>query len=739
MGASLILWCPAISIALLLLCSTLLVTLVLLSRIYRHISFVAVFLAGFLYALLACQHQIQSQLNQPQSLTYEGMVASLPKFSTQKVSFISKDLNNNKSYLLNWYTNNNHTTPDFKPGQIYQLEVNLKPPSGTVNGVGFDREKWLFRNRIDAVGTIKSFELMQNSSHHLIHQWRQYFSTQIEHHFSTNSTLALIKALSIGDKSHFEHEDFQRFQQTGTAHLIAISGLHIGMVALIGWLLGNLCFWLWPQQKLSKITLQVICGLIMAFLYAGLAGFAISTQRALIMLLVYAYFKLTKRNSYAWDVWSFSLLAVLLLDPLNVLDTGFWLSFCAVAVLIVCFQGIKQQRHKLVRFFTIQWRLLIGMLPLTLLTFSQINLLTPLVNMVMIPLMTFVLVPLVLLMMVSLTFLSFIPNWLIDLLDYCCQWFLVTLDWLAVHAVVPVNFVIENIWQALLFFSGIVILMLPKAIPQKFWGILPIFLATLNHKASIPDGHFRVSFFDVGQGLAVHVTTANHNLLYDVGAAYDSGFNMADAVLLPYFKQNNIHALDTLILSHQDNDHSGAAEFLLSQLKIASILGTEEKHQPCITGVKWQWDQVNFTIISPYNLQPYLKNNSSCVLKIENADGFAVLLTGDIESPVEYRLAQLPENLIQSEVLLIPHHGSKTSSTESFIKVVNPKIAINSSGQYNPFNHPAKEVLEAYQHFDIPVFDTQSGGMITLSSQSGSAISQLRQTAPKIWRKKSPE
>lgn len=709
---------------------------------FRQFNWLFFLLAGFLYALLACQIQLLSQLDSPQNLTFQGSVDSLPKKNNQKVSFISTNPTSGQHYLLNWYLNNKQQLPTFKPGQLFEFEVKLKPPSGMVNGVGFDREKWLFRHGIDAIGTIKTAKPLTTSSlgiKHSINDWRAQLSKQIEDDFPDNNVNALIQALSIGDKSHFEQIDFKRFQATGTAHLIAISGLHIGMVAMIGWLLGSFCFWLWPQQKVTTAVWQVSFGLCFALTYAVLAGFAVSTQRALIMLTVYALFKLSNRSSYSWDVWSISLLLVLLLDPLNVLDAGFWLSFAAVAILILCFQGINQSQGKIFQFVHMQWRLLLGMLPLSLLVFSHVNLLTPLINMMMIPLMTFIIVPLIMLLILAYSLLTWIPEILVNTLNYGTKVFLELLNWLATNAVLSINISIEHSWQMLLLTCGVIWLILPKAIPQRFWGLVLILLATINPRNPVTNGQFKARFFDVGQGLAVHIETANHHMLYDVGAAYDSGFNMADAVLLPYFGQQKIKNLDALLLSHQDNDHSGASTTLINQIKVKQIYGTEPQHQPCIAGVQWQWDGVQLTVLSPYNLQPYLKNNSSCVLRVESADGFSMLLTGDIESPVEYRLSQSTTYPIKADVLLIPHHGSKTSSTESFISAVNPTMAINSSGQFNPFNHPAKKVMATYHKLGIPVIDTQYSGLIEISSDQPSKPVQYRQQHPKIWRKKSPE
>jgi competence protein ComEC len=420
------------------------------------------------------------------------------------------------------------------------------------------------------------------------------------------------------------------------------------------------------------------------------------------------------------------------------LDAGFWLSFIAVAVLILTFSNSSQQRHATTSFFNTQWVLLIGMLPLTLLVFSKVSLLTPIVNLIMIPLMTFIMIPLVFLMLLVMTVMQSIPGLLVVLLQAISQSFIGLLQWFEMMTLWPVNIPITAWWQLTLIVLGSLLLILPKAIPQRYWGLLLIVAAVFNPKVIQPSNEFKAYFLDVGQGLAVVIETQSHAMVYDVGAAYDSGFNMTDAVVLPFLAKHQIDSLDVLMLSHQDNDHAGSAPYLLDQIPIKQIWGTENYHIPCTTGSQWVWDGVVFSILSPLNLTPYLKNNSSCVLKIQAAHS-SLLLTGDIESPVEYRLTKQQSSEIKSDVLLIPHHGSKTSSSASFIQAVNPQTAINSSGQFNPFNHPAIDILSIYEKLGIEVIDTQNSGLITMSTYPALTFKQFRHQSHKIWRKKKPE
>ncbi len=703
-------------------------------RQFKRMAPLTFFTFGLLYALLFCQHQLNQQLKQPTQANLSIKINSLPKYSATKTSFIAQDINNDKRYLLSWYKQENQPPPKLALEHTYQALVNLKPPHGTVNGVGFDREKWLFRHGIDGIGSIKSMQPTGSTQHSpltLINQWRSSLSTLINKHFEPPRINALIHALSIGDKSHFDQRDRQAFQNTGTAHLIAISGLHIGMVALLGWYLGGLAFKLYPYQSLPKPVLQVITGLLFALFYACLAGLAVSTQRAVIMLLVMGCFKLARRPAYAWDIWSTSLFWVLMVDPLNVLDGGFWLSFIAVAVLILSFNGQKNQSSQAVNFFKMQSTLLIGMLPLSLAIFSRLNLIAPAINLVMIPLMTFLLVPTLLLLLLLSSFFNIVPEVLVMLIQWISQLFIHILDWFNHFSSLALNTSINHWWQYVMLIIGSLWLIIPAVIPQRFWGLLLIILGLYTPISKPPHGHFEANFLDVGQGLSILIVTQNHHLIYDVGAAYDSGFNMADAVLIPYLQQQQINQIDALVLSHQDNDHSGAASQLQKQIQITTLWGTETSHQACLTGHNWTWDGVKFSFLSPNNLTPYLKNNSSCVLKVQT-ENTSLLLTGDIEEPVEYRLSKTPH--IEADVLLVPHHGSKTSSSLGFINTVNPLLAINSSGKYNPFNHPADEVINRFNQLNIPFIDTQSSGLIKLHSFPMLSFQGIRQLQHRIWR-----
>ncbi|WP_179952210.1 DNA internalization-related competence protein ComEC/Rec2 [Marinicella rhabdoformis] len=689
---------------------------------------------GLLLVGITAQWHISQQLKSPKYDQHiKVQILGLVKSQSDRHQIVAKDTSSSHKYLLNHYSDD---TVPWQSGDVLSLVVNLKPPHGTANPVGFDRERWLFRKHIAATGTIKTWKVLTvdtwNPLHH-VNRWRAEVAKLWQASIEDRKVSALLMALSVGDKSHFDQEDFKRFQNTGTAHLVAISGLHIGMMAAVGYGLGWLFFACWPQERITRPQIQAMSAWVLAATYAALAGLAVPTLRALLMLTVYLYFQFIKRKAYAWDVWSLSLFLVVLFDPLGVLDFGLFLSFGAVAVLILVFQG-QGNRHdenklKWHQWIKAQWVLLLGLMPMQLLMLGRVTWVAPLVNMMAIPLMTVAIVPLLFMVLMWQFLVGKPPEFLMDILVLLCELFYWILDLFESLPWVSMDVPSMSWWQWLFLMGFLLLMLLPRVIPQKFWAFFLLLPVVINTKESLPKGFFKAQFFDVGQGLSVAISTRNHDMLYDLGAAYDSGFNWAEAVVLPALKIEAIKHLDAVVVSHQDNDHAGGLPFLKELINIEKVYGSTEGQISCVKGVHWQWDEVTFEVLSPYNLIPYLKNNSSCVLRVSSVHG-SLLLTGDIESAVEYRLLSQSDKL-QSDVMLMPHHGSKTSSTAAFIEQVSPQWVVNSSGKYNPFNHPATEVMERYE---MPVFDTQQLGQVTASNYPVWHFHGFREDFPKLWR-----
>jgi competence protein ComEC len=734
------------------------------------------------------QQETHRIMNVSRQRQVSGTIHGLP---TQKVSragrqtrFVFKtDEAIPRKYLLSWYRS--EQTP--QPGERWQLTVKLKPPHGYANPAGFDYPKWLFRQGIVATGWVTAGEKLADTDHRdllaQVHRIRAGLRQWIEKTLPPGPSRALVLALAIGDRSQLSPDDYRIFRTTGTAHLIAISGLHIGLAAMLGAALGWLVYFFFPRQRLPRALLQAVLGVLFAVLYAALAGFSVATVRALVAVMAIAAAVVTRRRLSPWDYWALALLLVLVIDPLAVLDNGFWLSFMAVAALIAALAGTSvpvaeksqppasegRRWHRMMRSLKTlgraQLAILLGLLPLSVLIFHQIQWLAPVVNFLLIPLVSVTLVPVLGLALLAhaviglttvdeklLSLAGQLSNGLLAVLQPLSHWPHVTASvstpsiyWLIAWllALGLWFFAPARRWRivGLAVLAGLLLALLHRSDES-----LPADSAANSGRATAltakaePAGDFTVRVLDVGQGLAVLVETGGHRLLYDTGAAFDSGFNLADAVVLPYLRQRHIDALDRLVLSHRDNDHAGAAATLLAALSVKSLwttfpyAGAEE----CVAPRQWQWDGVTFTVLSPYNLTPYLGNNSSCVLRIHSAYG-AVLLTGDVESAVEYRLQaaqQRGDINLQSDVLLVPHHGSATSSSLSFLQAVKPQWAVNASGFFNAFGHPKAAIVARYRQAGIQWLDTQNSGLISLHfSAAGISVSEYRRRRPaRLWR-----
>jgi len=687
---------------------------------FKKISIIILgFCLGLIYVIGFATNAKTRQLSYipEEAITVVGKVSNLPISKNGKIKFsfdieeIETDYHQ-KKILVNWY----NTEKIVKAGQVWQFDLKLKPIHGYKNPGSFDYSKWLFRQSFDATATVKTAKLINKQSgdtKSLINNIRADFSEFLEAKFSSKRVQSLIKALTIGDKSQISYEDSQLFQDTGTAHLIAISGLHIGLIAFIGVLFGRLLFFIFTLETYNRFTYEAAFAISFSLIYALLAGFSIPTIRALIMVTTFALAYVLKMSINRWQAWSIALLIVLLIDPFSVLDVGFWFSFGAVAVLMFAFTGRKFSDNKFVAFIKAQFIILIGLMPLMVIIFGKVNFLTPIANLLVLPLASLLLIPLMFLSFfvhlisesVSVFLFSFVEKlakYLFFILDSLQEYNylsvpIIGVDYLAISSLVIVT----------------AILLLPRLFRWKYLVLIllfPLFLKKSNH---LEDNQFQVNVLDVGQGLSIIIQTKEHILVYDTGAKYDTGFSLASTVIIPYLQNIGVNDVDKLILSHKDNDHAGGKDELIERYRDMQVYDVFGDYNQCDKDLDWKWDGVEFKVLSPFNINPYLGNNSSCVIRVISQNG-SLLLTGDIEDPIEYRLTHHLTDEIKSDVMLVPHHGSRTSSSQEFIGLVNPNIAINSSGFANQFNHPHPKIKKQYLDKGIEFFDTQTKGMIEL-------------------------
>jgi competence protein ComEC len=629
------------------------------------------------------------------------------------------------------------------PGQRWHLRVKLKRPRALSNPGGFDYEKWLFQQGIGATGYVRSAgdnRLLQPVvGGYGLMRLRYRIAQQLSGILDEQPMAGLVTALAIGERGGISDSQWDVLLATGTNHLVAISGLHVGLVA-------GLMFFLWLRLwrlcptcclRLAAPRAASVIALSAALGYAALAGFSIPTQRALVMLAVVLGALWWQSPVKRSRVLLLALWAVLLIDPASVLSSGFWLSFAAVVWILYGMSGRIQTKGLWWRWGRVQFLVSAGLLPLLLLFFQQGSLSAPIANLVAVPYVSFLIVPLTLAGIVSLGLPavgSTLLLWAADLL----QWLWPFLHWLnSAIPVLPVAVAGWALWPALV---GLVWFFAPQGWPLRPAGLLlllPLFL----WRPSMPVGTARFTLLDVGQGLSAVVQTRHHVLIYDAGPRYPSGFDTGDAVVVPFLRAEGIRQVDTLVVSHSGNDHSGGAPSVLSQIPVKRLLTNvvdlpgEANREPCQRDLVWQWDGVTFRVLHPASadLSPQ-QNNHSCVLRID-AGNDALLLTADIEAEAERALLRSEEPL-EASILVVPHHGSKTSSTPDFVTAVRPRYALFAVGYRNRYGFPLSKVVARYRKIGASILRSDRNGALTFMLGAGKHHPQAyRHSHPHIWQR----
>ena len=631
-------------------------------------------------------------------------------------------------------------------GERWQLLVRLKQPHGLSNPGGFDYERWLFAQGIRATGYIRGSRLNRRTAiakRYSVSGLRQRLSTHLLELQIAPPMRALLRGLGVGDRSGMSAEQWRVLQQTGTSHLLAISGLHVGLVAGLvffvarkGWSVFGRPL-RWPAPRVAAL-----CSMFAALAYAMLAGFQVPAQRALIMVCVWMLAILWHGRPAPWRVWSLALWMILLLNPLSVLSAGFWLSFAAVALILLLTAGRSGRHSRRRRLLTVQFGLIFGLTPLLWSWFQQISLSAPIANLVAIPWVGFLVVPLLLAGMLCLPFLPMLGDCLIGL----SAELLSILWWLLEQlAALPVNLwqspAVSGIWM-LLFALGVVGALLPRALSLMPVSIL-LMSAVLRLGPGRPDsGDLWFSLLDVGQGLAVVVETRHHVLVYDAGPAFRSGFNSGESVVAPFLVQRGYRHVDRMVISHSDNDHIGGAQAVFERLDVFGIESGEPgaigwaRSTWCRSGHQWNWDGVQFEYLAPFDREA--GNNGSCVLRVEAADGRVLLLPGDIEGRIEQQLLQQRDRQLAADILVAPHHGSRTSSSTEFVEAVRPAYVLFPVGYRNRFGFPRPEVVQRYRAIGARMLDSAESGAIQLRVETGKPLQAVayRQQSKRYWRTK---
>ena len=638
-----------------------------------------------------------------------------------------------------WYRH----PPALQPGERWQLSVRLKRPHGFSSPGAFDYQRWLFARRIRATGYVRpdpGNRKLGAEGGQAVQRLRQTLLQHLRDRGVEGATGALLRALAIGDRSAMSARQWQVLRRTGTGHLLAISGLHVGLVAGLVFLLGER---LWRRFGLPQRYAAPRVAAVLAFVGAGgyalLAGFQVPAQRALIMSSVVLLAAACGRRSLAWRLWALALMLVLLVDPLSLLGAGTWLSFGAVAVLFFLSLGRHGASSRLRSLFTLQLGLVLGLAPWLWLWFRQLAPLAPVANLVAIPWVGFVVVPPLLLALVALPLSSLASKLLLSFSAGALQalWWL--LEGLASFPAALWPLPSPAAGWILLFAGACACLLLPRAVPLRLAGVAllwPLFLLPPPRPAS---GDLWLDLLDVGEGLAAVVQTRRHCLVYDTGPAFRSGFETGSAVVAPFLQARGWRRVDRLVISHGDNDHIGGARALFRAVEVADIDSGEPEAidwshaSRCRAGEGWSWDGVRFDYLAP--LARVHGNNASCVLRVQTSDGQVLLLPGDIEAPVERRLVRQQAGRLAAQVLVVPHHGSLSSSTPAFLDAVRPAVALFPVGYRNRFGFPREEVLERYRSLGARLFDTATSGTIEVRLEAGAApgVRGWRRRRPHYW------
>lgn len=701
----------------------------------------AALLAGFAWAALLGQARLADALpadNEGRDIRVTGVVAGLPQAYENGVRFDFAVEQASAAVpakiSLAWYRGGRDEAggardevQEVHAGERWQFTVRLKRPHGNLNPDGFDYEAWLFERGVRATGYVRTDEGNRRLAAfvprpaYAVERLRELIRARILRALPERDYAGVLAALVVGDQRAIDGGLWQLFARTGISHLMSISGLHVTMVAALGAWLAS---FLWRRRPALMLRLPAqkaaaAAGWATACAYCLLAGFGVPAQRTLVMLTVVAASLWFGRAAAGSRVLALALLVVLLADPWAVLSAGFWLSFGAVTLLFYVSAGRLAAGHWLAEWGRAQWAVTLGLVPALLALFQQFSLVSPLANAVAIPVVSFVVTPLAL-VAAALPF-----DALLLLAHQILAGLMAFIEWLAELPLAVWQQAAPPPWAVALALLGCAWLLLPRGFPARLNGAFLMLPLLLVEPARPAAGELRLTVLDVGQGLAVHAQTANHDLIYDTGPQFSPDANSGNRILLPYLRAAGVRRLDALVLTHEDQDHAGGALSLLDGLPVAWTTSSLPEghpfrettgHRPCEDGQAWEWDGVRFEMLHPEAAGYAAKrksNDMSCVLKLSSAHGSA-LLSGDIESATELALARRQGERLRADVLLAPHHGSRTSSSPEFLAAVGAKTVIFPVGYRNRFRHPNAVVWQRHEATGARLLRTDRDGAVTV-------------------------
>ncbi len=734
------------------------------------------------------------------TLVKENNVINRFNFRVSKVN--QQELDSPIIVRLSW----KKATVAVAQGYKLSLNVKLKPAHGLLNIGSFNYLSWLRANNISATGYVVNPKKGQKNKvyvNQLVKQnssvrqqlFNKYLRIAPEHELKP-----ILMALAFGERSGLNASHWEILQATGTSHLIAISGLHIGLLASGVYLLMMLCIRYLPLtnpswQSVNIRYFAIVASLLFAVVYAYLAGFSLPTQRALVMLLLYWSARIFGVRFSAKRLLLITVFILLVFSPFSLFTVSFWLSFYAVVIIFLSlwrFQFWLSKGSAPWRFvkglLVIQCALTVMLIPIGALFFQKISLISLAANIFAVPWMSAISIPCSLLSVILMPFSESVAQWFIALAlqSLSVLWYYLTLLSELPYASIALSWQQQKALLGTGFFLFLMIYLSPlpyMKIAAKIAAITLVFVfvsvfassswtfsddnaADKNtHKRQLSDNFtpWQVVFFDVGQGLSVLIKRNGHGVLYDTGAAYPSGFNMSEAVVLPYLQHIGMTKLDKVILSHSDNDHAGGITLLENKITIEELISNDSEisQRPlsaCIKGQRFNWQGLTFEVLSPSKISLQLKNSTalnrakdakessfskqnvtkqknddSCVMLISDRTGKTVLLTGDISKKIETQI-QTSYPKLSVDILQVPHHGSKTSSSREFVKQLSPQLAVVSAGYLNRWRMPTVSVKQRYLDESIQLLNTAEVGqvVITLKQQDITVQSYIDDLRP-FW------
>ncbi len=706
---------------------------------------------GFFWAAFCAQQRMGDWLPpalEGRDIRVAGVVASLPAHAERSVRF---ELDTESApggerlpqrLSLSWYRGSPFEDPEaaplveIHPGERWLFTVRLRRPHGNVNPHGFDYEAYLLERGIGATGYVRNAERVGFRGNILdyIEKARESVRDRFSAVLGATPAAGILAALAVGDQRAIATEEWTLFNRTGVTHLMSISGLH---VTLVSGLFAALVGFFWRRSmlalRLPARKAAALAAIAASLAYTLLAGFGVPAQRTFYMITVVAIALWSGGIASPARTLALALAAVVIADPWAPLAPGFWLSFGAVA--LIFFVAVRGKENPLLQWGRVQWAITIGLAPAALLLFGQISIAGPLANAVAIPVVSVVVTPMALVAAVlPVDFLLHAAAWLVE-------WLLQFLEWCAALPGALWQQHTPEPWTVVLALGGVAWMLAPRGVPHRLAGAALMAPAFALAPPAPAAGEAWISTLDVGQGLAVLVRTANRALLYDAGPAFGTADTGA-RIVVPALRAAGLTRLEMVVLTHADSDHIGGALSVMESFELDDVASSLARDHPlhslgprarrCAAGTRWEWDGVTFEFLHPGEEEwPAKRNNQSCVLKVSNQNS-SMLLTGDIERAAEQNLVTKD---VKADVLLVPHHGSRSSSSREFIAAVAPRWAVVPAGYRNRFGHPGADVVQRYAEAGARVLRTDRDGAVHVVLGKEVEIRSERALRPRYWRR----